>query len=63
MEYFIIYLVIGLVVSFAISEVDKTKVDDEDINSLNNIDRILYIIIWPLMIFWIIRGLLNLTRN
>ena len=57
MEYFVIYLVFGLVVSILISEIDKIKMVGEDFDTLDNADRVLYIIIWPLMIYFIVKGL------
>ncbi|SMP03667.1 hypothetical protein SAMN06265375_101445 [Muriicola jejuensis] len=57
MEYLVFYLVSGLFVSIVISEIYKIKLDEEDKAILSNIDRVLYIIIWPLMIYWIIKGL------
>ena len=59
MEYLIIYLILGLIVSIIISEIDKIKVDDGDCDTLDNVDRILYVIIWPLMTYFVVKGFIN----
>ena len=53
MEYFIIYLVLGIVVSIVLTEIDKIIPEDEEEKKLNNTDRLLYIVIWPIMIYLI----------
>ena len=58
MEYILIYLVIGLVVSIVISQIDKIQMDDGDCDTLSNADRILYVIIWPVMTYIIVKELL-----
>jgi hypothetical protein len=56
MEYLITYFILGLIVSIGISEIDKIKVEGSEAEILNNMDRLLYIVIWPLMIYWIVKG-------
>jgi hypothetical protein len=60
MEYFIGYFVIGLVVSIILSEIDKLEIVGEDRNVLENADRFIFIVLWPIMILNI---LITMTKK
>lgn len=53
MKYLITYLVLGMAVSIVLSEIDKIIPEDEEEKKQNNTDRLLYIFIWPIMIYLI----------
>lgn len=54
MKFVIVYLTIGMIVSFIISELDKIKLDGEEEEELiDNYVRVIHIVIWPLMVYWI----------
>ena len=63
MEYLVVYLGLGLFVSIVLSEIDKIKVEGDEAEILSNTDWLLYIVIWPLMIYWIVRGFMNSPKG
>lgn len=53
------YIAIGLFISMALSEIDKSVGEEQDDKSITNHDRVIYIIIWPFMLGAIIYYLLK----
>lgn len=55
MKFVIVYLTIGIIVSFIISELDKIKLygEEEEEELIDNYVRVIHIVIWPLMVYWI----------
>ena len=54
MQIFSVYLLIGLVLTIAASEIDKIPSYDSDDISITNSDRIVYILLWPAIIIFVI---------
>jgi len=55
MEIFSVYLLIGLLLTIAASEMNKIpSYDDSDDISITNSDRIVYILFWPIIILYVI---------
>lgn len=56
MSYVIIYLLFGAFVSLGLTQIDKLDPDD---SSLTDRDRIIFILIWPIILIEFIRGLVK----
>lgn len=54
MDYMIAYFVIGSFISLMLSEFNKVEIEGEFNEELTNLDRFVYIIIWPYMLLLII---------
>lgn len=54
MDYMIAYFVIGTFVSMMLSEFNKAEIEGEINEEFTNMDRFVYIIIWPYMLLLII---------
>ncbi len=50
MDFLVIYIGIGALVSLAFSEIDKWEVIGEEKDQLTNVERCIYIILWPVML-------------
>ena len=50
MEYIIGYLSLGVLISMALSEIDKWQVAGEEMDTITNLDRIIHIFLWPVML-------------
>ena len=51
MDFLIVYLVIGVFISMALSEVDKWEIDGLGDEIITNRDRIIFILVWPIVLF------------
>ena len=63
MAYVLIYVVVGFLVSLGMSEIDKIEPEKDKIT---NTERIIFIILWPIILIEFIRGLmeeLNYPKN
>lgn len=56
MSYVILYFLFGVFVSLGLTQIDKLDPDD---SSLTNRDRIIFILIWPIILIEFIRGLVK----
>ena len=54
MQIFSIYLLIGLVLTIAASELNKIPSHDSDEIMITNSDRLVYILLWPIIILYVI---------
>ena len=54
MEYVLSYVLLGALISLGVSLMDKIYPDEEQIN---NIDRIVFIFVWPIILFGFLKGL------
>jgi membrane protein CcdC involved in cytochrome C biogenesis len=59
MKYSIVYFVIGLVISILLSEIDKQEIDGEGRNVIENTDRFIFILLWPIIVVGFIKGLIE----
>jgi hypothetical protein len=54
MDLISLYLLIGLVLTIAVSEMNKIPSYDSDDISITNSDRLVYILLWPVIIIYVI---------
>lgn len=54
MQIFSIYLLIGLVLTIGTTEINKIPSYDSDDISTTNSDRLVYILLWPAIIIYVI---------
>lgn len=54
MDYMTAYFAIGTFISTMLSELDKAEIEGEINEEFTNIDRFVYIIIWPYLLLLII---------
>ncbi|WP_282054522.1 hypothetical protein [Maribacter luteus] len=54
MQIISIYLLIGLVFSITASEIDKMPSEDGNQDIMTHTDKVIYILLWPVIIFYLI---------
>lgn len=59
MDYLIIYMVIGVVYSMAITYFDQMEVEGHPSDTMNNMERIVSILLWPVMSFILIKVIIK----
>jgi len=50
MVFLIMYLGIGVLISMALSEIDKWEVIGEEKDQITNVERCIHIILWPVIL-------------
>ena len=56
MDYVLFYGVVGFLVSLGMSEIDKIEPEEDKIT---NTERIIFIVLWPIIVVGFVKGLIE----
>jgi hypothetical protein len=59
MDYVVIYVGIGVIYSIVITLVDQMEVEGHPYDSMNNMDCIMSMVLWPILSFLVIRAIIK----
>ncbi|MDO6818094.1 hypothetical protein [Zobellia sp. 1_MG-2023] len=57
MPLYFYYLIFGLTFSIIASEIDKMDIENHSKNIMTNTDRIIFILLWPIILIYTIKNL------